>query len=244
VIEIEDNGRGLDTERIRQKAERLGWISPTDQLSDEQLHSFIFKPGFSTAATVSDLSGRGVGMDVVQRSVDALNGAITVHTTKGQGTTVRIRLPLTLAILDGLLVRTDNHTYIIPLLAVVESFRPKPDDVKHVVGAGTVAIVRDEALPLVDVGVQFGLSSVCREPQRALVVVVEADGKRVGLVVDAMIGQSQVVVKSVETHYRRVEGVLGATILGDGTVAFIIDVTGLARLTWTKKDGNSAPCAA
>ena len=244
VIEVEDNGRGLDTARIRDKAERQGLISVTDQLTDEQIHAHVFAPGFSTATAVSDLSGRGVGMDVVRRCVDSLNGTITISTSRGRGTTVRIRLPLTLAILDGLLLRVGDHTYIVPLLTVIESFRPKPENVKHVAGSGMVAVVRDVALPLVDLGLELGMRTERCDPCTALVVVVEADGRRVGLVVDTMIGQSQVVVKSVETHYRRVEGVLGATILGDGTVAFIVDVAGLARLNWAKKNVKGTSCAA
>jgi two-component system chemotaxis sensor kinase CheA len=244
IIEVEDNGRGLNTARIRQKAEQQGLISATDQLTDEQIHALIFEPGFSTAEKVSDLSGRGVGMDVVRRCVDNLNGTVAISTSRGQGTTVRIRLPLTLAILDGLLLRVGTYTYIVPVLSVIESFRPKSEAVKHITGSGTVAMVRGVALPLVDLGYEFGLTSEAQDPCKALVVVVEADGRRAGLVVDGMLGQSQVVVKSIETHYRRVDGVLGATILGDGTVAFIVDVGGLARLAWAKRNAKGASRAA
>lgn len=244
VIEVQDNGRGLDTVRIREKAIEKGLISAAEQLTDEQTQMLIFEPGFSTADVVSDLSGRGVGMDVVRRCVDSLNGTITLFSTLGQGTTVRIRLPLTLAILDGLLLRVGTYTYIVPLLAVIESFRPTPEAVKQVTGSGMVAMVRGDALPLVDMGLELGIVTEARNPSKALVVVVEADGKRVGLVVDGMLGQSQVVVKSIETHYRRVEGILGATILGDGKVAFIVDVAGLARLNWTRKNVKGAARAA
>jgi two-component system chemotaxis sensor kinase CheA len=244
VVEVSDNGRGLDVARIREQAERRGLVNPSDQLTDEQIHALIFEPGFSTASEVSDLSGRGVGMDVVRRDVDALNGTVTVLTSPGAGTTVRIRLPLTLAILDGLLLRVGTQTYIVPLLAVTESFRPAPQAIKRLTGDASVAIVRETALPLVDLGVELGLTREQRRPEDALVVVVEADGRQVGLVVDALVGQSQVVVKSLETHYRRVDGVLGATILGDGKVAFIVDVSGLARLTWAKRSYSGSPRAA
>jgi two-component system, chemotaxis family, sensor kinase CheA len=244
VIEVEDNGRGLNTAKILEKAKKQGLIAGNEQLTDDQIHALIFAPGFSTAEVVSDLSGRGVGMDVVRRSVDALNGSISISTVPGEGTTLRIRIPLTLAILDGLTLRVGSQPYIVPLLTVVESFRPKPASIKHVTGVGVVAIVRDVALPLVDLGVELGITKATCDPCSALVVVVEADGRQIGLVVDAMIGQSQVVVKSVETHYRRVEGVLGATILGDGTVAFIIDVAGVVRLTLAKKLQNGASFAA
>ncbi len=244
VIEVSDNGRGLDVARIRDKADSIGLTNPSDVLSNEQIYALIFEPGFSTASAVSDLSGRGVGMDVVRRCVDSLNGTITVATERGQGTTIEIRLPLTLAILDGLLLRVDQQTYILPLLAVTESFRPKADAVRHVTGEGSVAIIRECALPLVDLGAEFGMCSRHRDPAQALVVVVEADGKRVGIVVDSLIGQSQVVVKSIETHYRRVDGVMGATILGDGKVAFIVDVAGLVRLAWARRITQQAHEAA
>ncbi|MGC4000705.1 MAG: chemotaxis protein CheA [Anaeromyxobacter sp.] len=244
VVEVSDNGRGLDVAKIREHAERRGLLSPSDQLTEEQVHALIFEPGFSTASEVSDLSGRGVGMDVVRRDVDALNGTVTVLTSPGVGTTVRIRLPLTLAILDGLLLRVGSQTYVVPLLAVTESFRPSPQAVKRLTGDASVAIVRETALPLVDLGVELGLTREQRRPEDALVVVVEADGRQVGLVVDALVGQSQVVVKSIETHFRRVDGVLGATILGDGKVAFIVDVSGLARLTWAKRSLSGSPRAA
>jgi two-component system chemotaxis sensor kinase CheA len=235
VIQVSDNGRGLDTRRIREKADRIGLTRPEDNLTDEQIHGLIFEAGFSTAQQVTDLSGRGVGMDVVRRCVDSLNGTIAVATEPGLGTTFEIRLPLTLTILDGLMLRVEHQTYVLPLLTVTESFRPRADTVKHVAGEGTVAILRDCALPLVDLGTEFGLRHQSRNPAQALVVVVEADGKRVGVVVDSLVGQSQVVVKSIERHYRHVDGVMGATILGDGTVAFIVDVAGLVRVAWSRR---------
>jgi two-component system chemotaxis sensor kinase CheA len=244
VIDVADNGRGLNTQRIREKAQQTGLISPGDPLTDDQIHALIFEPGFSTAEAVTDLSGRGVGMDVVRRCVDSLNGTISIDTAPKVGTILQIRLPLTLAILDGLLLRVGTQTYILPLLAVVESFRPRREAVKQVTGGDWVAVVRDSSLPLIDVGLTFGVTNEPRHADSALVVVVEADGKKVGLVVDNLMGQSQVVVKSLETHYRRVDGILGATILGDGHVAFILDVAGIVRLAWARRPAINATRAA
>lgn len=244
IVEVSENGRGLNTQHIRKKAEELGLLSPADSPSDDQIHSCIFEPGFSTAAIVSNLSGRGVGMDVVRRCVDSLNGTIAITTALGEGTSFQIRLPLTLAILDGLLLRVSSQTYILPLLAVVESFRPARATVKCVAGASAVVILRETTLPLIDLGVTFGIHNQPRQAENALVVVVEGDGRRVGLVVDSLVGQSQVVVKSIEAHYRRVDGLLGATILGDGQVAFILDVSGIVRLAGSRRSLPDATRAA
>lgn len=230
VIDVSDNGRGLDLVAIRSKAERLGLVSASDTLSDDQIHALIFEPGFSTASTITDLSGRGVGLDVARRSVDSLNGTIGIITQLGIGTTFQIRLPLTLAILDGLLLRVGTQTYVLPLLNVVESFRPSKSGVRTVTGAGTVVAVRDAWVPVLDLGVVFGINAAARQPDAALVVIVEAQGNRIGLVVDGLVGQSQVVVKSIETNYRKVDGILGATILGDGHVAFILDISCIVRI--------------
>jgi two-component system chemotaxis sensor kinase CheA len=244
VIQISENGRGLDTQKIRAKAELLKMIEPGAQMTDEQIHALIFEPGFSTASAITGLSGRGVGMDVVRRCVDSLNGTITIATERGVGAAFEIRLPLTLAILDGLLLRVGVQTYVVPLLVVVESFRPSPASVKQVVGGACVALLRESSLPLIDLGTAFGIAESERRPEEALVVVVEADGKRVGLVVDGLIGQSQVVVKSIESHYKRVDGVLGATILGDGKVAFILDVAGISRVAWSRRTTSDCTRAA
>ncbi|HMA95931.1 MAG TPA: chemotaxis protein CheA [Polyangiaceae bacterium] len=244
VIAVSDNGRGLDTRRIREKADSIGLTTPTETLSDQQVHALIFEPGFTTAERVSELSGRGVGMDVVSSCIDSLHGTISIVTAPSRGTTFEIRLPLTLAIMDGLLLRVEQQVYVLPLLAVNESFRPKPEAVKTVAGEGTVAMIRGSALPLVDLAMGFGLRSRNIDASKALVVVVEANGKRVGLVVDALIGQAQVVVKNIETHYRKVDGIMGATILGDGRVAFIVDIAGLVRVAWSRRTGQEAGKAA
>jgi len=243
VIEIGDDGRGLDTTRIRARAEALGLIRSGDAATDEQIHALIFEPGFSTAETVSDISGRGVGMDVVKRTIDSLNGTIAIWTQPGQGTVFRIKLPVTLAILDGLMLRVGQQVFIAPLLAVEESFRPTKGQYKHVVGQGEVIVVRGRTLPLVRLHESFGVPGAEVEPTRALVVVVEADNSRVGLLVDGLLEQSQVVLKSLESHYQRVEGVLGATILGDGRVSLILDIPGLVRARARSAPGHKEDAA-
>ncbi|HYD51784.1 MAG TPA: chemotaxis protein CheA [Gemmatimonadaceae bacterium] len=243
IIEIADDGKGLDAERIRAKAVAQGLVAEDEVLTIEQTHQLIFRAGFSTAEQVSDLSGRGVGLDVVRRNVESLNGTVSITSTPGAGTTFRIKLPLTLAILDGMQLRVGAQVYVLPLLAIVESFRPTPADVKTVLGAGEVVMVRGEALPLHRLHALLGVSGAEMDPTRGLVLVLERDGARVGLLVDELLGQAQVVIKSLESNFRRVEGVTGATIMGDGRVALILDVDGLARLaaaTSTSITGQAA----
>ncbi|MEN6498549.1 MAG: chemotaxis protein CheA [Thermoguttaceae bacterium] len=230
VIEVSDDGRGLDRERIHRKAIAQGLVKAEEPLTDEQIHTLIFAPGFSTAEQVTDVSGRGVGMDVVKRNIEALNGSVSIESQRGQGSTFRIRLPLTLAILDGLAVSLNNEIYILPLLAVVESFQPKPDDVKTINGKGEVILVRGKAVPLVRLHRIFHVPAQVTDPTKGLIVILENQGKRLGLLVDELLGQMQVVMKSLEANYQKVEGISGATILGDGHVAFILDVPGLSRL--------------
>jgi two-component system chemotaxis sensor kinase CheA len=199
-------------------------------LSDEQIHQLILLPGFSTAEAVTDVSGRGVGMDVVKRNVEALNGSISIQSTAGKGSCFRIRLPLTMAILDGLAMRLDSDVYVLPLLSVVESLRPQPKDIVHIGGRGEMVMVRGEPLPLIYTHRLFDVPSDACDPCDGLVVIVEHQGRKYGLVVDELIGQLQVVMKSLESNYQRVEGISGATILGDGRIAMIIDIAGLVRL--------------
>jgi len=231
IIEVADDGRGLDTGRIRAKAIECGLISAEDDLSEEQIHALIFRPGFSTAAEVSDLSGRGVGMDVVKRSVEALSGTVAIETKPGRGSTIRIKLPLTLAILDGLLLRLGEQTYVLPLVSIVESIRPRPEQIRNVAGCGEVVMVRTQPLPLLRLGRLFHVPTEVTDPSRGLVVIVEHDGGQVALLVDDLLGQQQVVVKSLETNYRKVEGITGATVLGDGRAALILDIAGLVALS-------------
>ena len=229
VVAVSDDGRGLDAERIRRKAVERGLIADGAALGPEPTYNLIFEPGFSTAETVSDLSGRGVGMDVVKRNVQALNGSVAVRTEAGAGTTVSIRLPLTLAILDGLLLKVGAETYVLPLVTIVESIRPRPQQVRAVAGKGDVVSVRGEALPLVRLHQLFSIPTAMTDPCRGLTVIMECGGQRTALLVDELLGQQQVVVKSLEAHYRKVPGVLGATILGDGRPALILDAAGLVQ---------------
>jgi two-component system, chemotaxis family, sensor kinase CheA len=227
-IQVMDDGKGLDAERIRRKAIAQGLIDETAELTTEQIHELLFRPGFSTAQQVSDISGRGVGMDVVKRNIEALNGSVTLSSEPGKGTTCTIRLPLTLAILEGLSLRVADQCFIVPLVNVVESFQPRAEERKTILGRGELVQVRGESLPLVRLHRFFGLTEPAAD-ERCLVTVVEHGARRVALLVDELLGQSQVVLKSLEANYERVEGIGGATILGDGRVALVLDLQGIIR---------------
>jgi two-component system, chemotaxis family, sensor kinase CheA len=235
VIEIADDGAGIDTVRVRAKAVERGLIEEAAELSDDQIRMLIFAPGFSTRDEVSDLSGRGVGMDVVRRNVQQLSGTVGLTSELGSGSTVSIELPLTLAILEGLLVRVADRTLVLPLLAVVEAV-PAKGKIVRVAEQGEVIVIRGESIPVLRLcrflGVQLDGLDPGAEPveDERLVVVVEAGRKKIGLVVDELLGQQQVVVKSLEKNLHKVEGLMGATILGDGRVAPIIDVTALSEM--------------
>ena len=226
VIEVADDGRGLDRERILAKALERGLVVP-EKPTDAQVWDLIFQPGFSTADAVTDLSGRGVGMDVVRRNIQALGGEVQLESALGQGTRVVIRLPLTLAILDGMTVAVGDETLILPLSHVIEALQPQAEDIRSMVGDGKVLRVRGEYLPMVSLNEYYRYGHAKKDD--ALVVVVEGDGQKLALEVDDLLGQQQVVVKNLENNYRRVDGVSGATILGDGRVALIVDVGGLVR---------------
>jgi two-component system chemotaxis sensor kinase CheA len=211
-------------------------IAAETQLSDEQLLMLIFEPGFSTQEQVSDLSGRGVGMDVVKRNVQQMNGTVSVASENGRGTTVTIELPLTLAILEGLLVRVGDRTLVLPLLSVVETVPLRDGQIVRLAEKGEVVVIRNESVPLLRLSRFLGLpqeasvSGVEENNNRRLAVIVETGRRKVGLVVDELLGQQQVVVKSLERNLRRIDGLMGATILGDGRVAPIVDVTSLGAL--------------
>lgn len=230
IVEVSDDGHGLPTQRIREKAIALGLLAATDSPSEEQIHAFIFHPGFSTAATVTDLSGRGVGLDVVKKNVDALTGSISVTSKPGRGARFLLKLPLTLAILDGLSLRVGEQTYLIPLINILESIQPRPEQVKTVLGQGEVLIVRGEVVPLLRLHQLFNIPTRTTDPCQGLTVIVEHDGRMVAVLVDELLDQQQVVIKSLETNFRKIDGVAGATILGDGRVALILDVAGLVML--------------
>ena len=229
VIEVSDDGRGLDRDRILAKAKQNGLISDSEVLSDDAIYNLIFSPGFSTAAQVTDLSGRGVGMDIVRQAIRSMNGSISISTTPGKGTNFRIRLPLTLAILEGLSLRVGAETYIIPLTDIVESLRPLPEELLKVAGRHEAVKVRGEVLRIVRLHEVFQVPGAVQSPCEGLLVIVENEVQMVGLLVDELITQNQAVIKSLEANYRKVKGIMGATILGDGKVALIIDVPGLLQ---------------
>ncbi|MEY3018610.1 MAG: hypothetical protein RL336_1745 [Pseudomonadota bacterium] len=230
VIEIRDDGAGLNKERIHAKALENGVINPGDNLTDEQVFDLIFQPGFSTAQEVSDVSGRGVGMDVVRRNIQELNGSVDVKSQPGKGSTFTIRLPLTLAILDGQLVRVGTQNYIFPLVSIVESIQVSKQHINQMAGGSQVLRLRDEYIPIVYLHEVYATHADLHGIEEGLVVVVEFEGGKYGVVVDDLLAQQQVVIKSLETNYRRVEGVSGATILGDGTVALIVDIAGIVKM--------------
>ncbi|MEG1831778.1 MAG: chemotaxis protein CheW [Burkholderiaceae bacterium] len=227
LIEVRDDGAGLSRERILKKALERG-LPVREDMSDAEVWALIWEPGFSTADQVSDVSGRGVGMDVVRKNIAALNGSAEIDSAAGLGTRVSVRLPLTLAIMDGMSIGVDGDVFILPLGSVVESFQVAPGMVKQVGATGRVVHVREEYLPVVTLAEAFG-AAVGPGDEGSIMVLVEADGGRAALRVDELIGQHQVVVKNLESNYRRVRGVSGATILGDGRVALIIDVAALVK---------------
>jgi len=231
VIEVKDDGAGLNKERIRNKAIENGLIGDEDQLSDDQVYDLIFQPGFSTAETVSDVSGRGVGMDVVRRNISELNGSIEVTSTPGEGSVFTIRLPLTLAILDGQLVRVGEEVYIFPLVSIVESIQLEQHMLNNITGSQHVMQLRNDYIPIVSLHKVFNIEPEHKDLDGSMLVVVEGDNEKIGIVVDELLGQQQVVIKSLEQNYKKVDSISGATILGDGTVALIVDISGISKNT-------------
>lgn len=236
IIEIEDDGKGLQREKILAKAIERGLVSADADMSEEQIDQIIFIPGFSTADQVTDVSGRGVGTDAVRTNIRALRGNVEVVTTPGKGTKFTLRLPLTLAIMDGLTVRVGSHVYILPMLNIVESVSVTEDQITRPGGSAEKFVLRKTVMPLTRLYDLFQIRADINNIEEGIVVVVEAEGKKAGIFVDELLGQQQVVVKSLEEHHRKVEGVATATILGDGEVALILDVTALVRLSHTQSD--------
>ncbi len=230
VIEVGDDGGGLNTERIRQKAIAQGLIAPDDVLSADEVHALIFKPGFSTAEKVTEISGRGVGMDVVRRNVEAMRGRIEIHSEPGTGTTFTVKLPLTLAILDGLLIGVGAERFVIPTFAVRESLRPTPGQVHTVRGEPSMILVRDRLLPLVWLADLFSTAAPRIGILDSTVVVIEDEGRTVGLVADRLISKQEVVVKTLGDAFAGVTGVAGGAILGDGRIGLILDAHGITGL--------------
>jgi two-component system chemotaxis sensor kinase CheA len=228
VIEVRDDGKGLSREKLLKKARERGLHAP-DSLSDGEVWNLIFEPGFSTAEVVTDVSGRGVGMDVVKKNIAALGGTVEIDSAEGHGMRVAVRLPLTLAIMDGMSVGVGEEVYILPLSSVVESFQVGENVVKTIGGSGRVVEVRDEFMPVLELERLFAVPRHGEAAPNGIMVVIEAEGARVALRVDELLGQQQVVVKNLEANYRKVDDISGATIMGDGRVALILDVASLVR---------------
>ena len=229
VIEVSDDGAGLNREKILAKAMQKG-LPVSEAMPDDEVWQLIFAPGFSTAEQVTDISGRGVGMDVVKRNIQEMGGQVEIISREGRGTTTRIVLPLTLAILNGMSVKVGEEAYILPLSYVIESLQPLSEHLHTITGEGRVIKVRGEYLPLIELHRVFDVEGALTDPTRGILVIVQADDARFALLVDELLGQHQVVVKNLETNYRKVPGISAATILGDGSVAFIIDVGAMPRI--------------
>ncbi|OIR02905.1 chemotaxis protein CheA [mine drainage metagenome] len=229
VIEVTDDGAGLNREKLLAKAQSNG-LAVSENMTDTEVFQLIFAPGFSTAEVVTDVSGRGVGMDVVKRNISAMGGVVEIRSALGYGTTISIALPLTLAILDGMSVSLGKSIYVIPLNLIVETLQPRAEDIKTVTGEGRMVHVRGEYLPIIALHSLFNQHTDITDPTEGVLVLLEADGKKSALFVDRLVGQQQVVIKSLETNYRKVPGVSGATIMGDGCVALILDVAALIQM--------------
>ncbi|MGP1239596.1 chemotaxis protein CheA [Serratia sp. CY37869] len=238
-IEVIDDGAGLNREKILAKAASQG-LAVSDSMSDEEVGMLIFAPGFSTAEQVTDVSGRGVGMDVVKRNIQEMGGHVEIRSQAGKGTTIRILLPLTLAILDGMSVKVNDEVFILPLNAVMESLQPQAEDLHPLAGGERVLQVRGEYLPLVELYRVFEVEGAKTDATQGIVVILQSAGRRYALLVDQLIGQHQVVVKNLESNYRKVPGISAATILGDGSVALIVDVSALQTLNREKRLTDAA----
>ncbi|WP_414849734.1 chemotaxis protein CheA [Kosakonia quasisacchari] len=238
-IEVTDDGAGLNRERILAKAISQG-MAVNENMTDEDVGMLIFAPGFSTAEQVTDVSGRGVGMDVVKRNIQEMGGHVEIKSRQGTGTTIRILLPLTLAILDGMSVKVNNEVFILPLNAVMESLQPREEDLHPLAGGERVLEVRGEYLPLVELWKVFDVMGAKTEATQGIVVILQSAGRRYALLVDQLIGQHQVVVKNLESNYRKVPGISAATILGDGSVALIVDVSALQGLNREHRMAHTA----
>jgi two-component system chemotaxis sensor kinase CheA len=228
VIEVADDGAGLNRDRILAKAAERGLDTSFIQ-SDQDVWHLIFAPGFSTAEVVTDVSGRGVGMDVVMRNITELGGSVEINSEPSSGTRMTVRLPLTLAILDGMTVSLGESMFVIPLNLIVETLQPSPEDIKTIAGKGQMVEVRGEYLPVIALHRVFHLPANITDPSKGILVLIEADSRKAALLVDALVGQQQVVIKSLESNFRKINGVSGATIMGDGTVALILDVPALIK---------------
>ena len=236
VIEVTDDGAGLNRGKLLAKAKSSG-LNVSESMTDTEVFQLIFAPGFSTAEVVTDVSGRGVGMDVVKRNIAAMGGVVEIRSVLGYGTTVSIALPLTLAILDGMSVSLGHSLYVIPLGLIVETMQPTMNDIKTVTGKGLMVSVRGEYLPIIPLYALFNQDTEITHPTEGVLVILEAEGKKAALFVDGLVGQQQVVIKSLETNFKKVNGVSGATIMGDGSVALIIDVPAIIKMGQVNTEG-------
>ncbi len=240
VIEIKDDGAGLDHERVLKKARERGLVDPEAQLTPDEINNLIFLPGFSTAEQISDISGRGVGMDVVRRNIQKLGGRILINSERGKGMTIQFALPLTLAVLDGMVIKAAQETYVMPMASIVECLRPSNADLHRLHGTAGVLQLRGELLPLVQLSTLLDLGNASAKSEEAVVMITDAgDGQRFGLLVDELCGHQQVVIKSIEESYQAVPGIAGATILGNGRVAFILDAERLSELAAERQSAAS-----
>ncbi len=231
IIDIADDGAGLNNERILEKARENGLVGENEMLSDAKIHDLIFQPGFSTVTEVTDISGRGVGMDVVRRNIQAVDGSVELKSEPGKGSTITIRLPLTLAIVDGQLVRIGGQIFVVPLIAIIESIQLQPENLSSIAETDRLYRIRGEYVPLISLARLLSVEAEDDPSRERLIVFVEGGHGKIGMLVDELLDQQQVVIKSLESNYQRVEGVSGATILGDGTVALILDIAGLVSLS-------------
>lgn len=229
IIDVSDDGAGLNREKILAKARERG-LPVSDNMSDQEVWLLIFEAGFSTADVVTDVSGRGVGMDVVKRNIQSMGGRVEIESVMGAGTRISIRLPLTLAILDGMSVSVGKEIFIIPLAFIIESLQPNKEDIKTISGQGTVVHVRGEYLPLIPLHKVLRIQPEVTDYECGIILIVESEGAKSAIFIDNLIGQHQVVIKSLETNYRKVTGVSGATIMGDGKVALILDVEAILQM--------------
>ncbi len=243
VIQIKDDGKGIKREKILQKAKDQGIVTDDMHLSGEEIDQLIFHPGFSTASQVTNISGRGVGMDVVKKSIQSLGGRVSIHSVEGEGCTFNMLLPLTLAVLDGMIVRVSNECYVVPLINIVETLRPTKNQIHKIVGGSEILDLRSKNIPLVYLHRIFNVSGAVENPEHAIIVVVETEGgEHIGLVVDELLAQQQVVLKSLEANADPIDGISAATILGNGRVSLILDVNALKSIqtqSWEMSHGSS-----
>jgi two-component system, chemotaxis family, sensor kinase CheA len=240
VIEVRDDGAGINSERVLKKAREKGLVSADATLSEDEIGNLIMLPGFSTAEAVSDISGRGVGMDVVRSNIQDIGGRISLKSERGRGMTIQLALPLTLAVMDGMVIKVGQQTYVMPLSSIVECLRPARSEISNLIGTRGMLQLRGEFVPLVLLGDLLDISSMAGDSGESVVIITDAgEGSRFGLVVDELCGHQQVVIKSIEESYGSVPGIAAATILGNGRVAFILDVEKLSDLAVSSPLGSA-----